>query len=111
MWPARLVQMKMTSEIISFLRKNNEINSMDFLKKLPADNKSRILFFQEMWISNLSNWEISELIDFFSIFMLLSHKSQYNYKINNIIETKFDKNEINSALDSLVKITEKPFIK
>ena len=111
MWPARLVQMKMTSEIISFLRKNNEINSIDFLKKLPADNKSRILFFQEMWISNLSNWEISELIDFFSIFMLLSHKSQYNYKINNIIETKFDKNEINSALDSLVKITEKPFIK
>jgi hypothetical protein len=111
MWPARLVQMKMTSEIISFLRKNNELDSMNFLKNLPNDNKSRLLFFQEMWISNLSEWELSELIEFFSMFMLLSHKSQYNYKINNIIETEFDKNETNDALESLVKITEKWFIK
>ena len=45
------------------------------------------------------------------MFMLLSHKSQYNYKINNIIETEFDKNEVNDALSSLVQITEKAFIK
>jgi hypothetical protein len=43
--------------------------------------------------------------------MLLSHKSQYNFKINNVIETEFDKNETNDALESLVKITENAFIK
>ena len=46
------------------------------------------------------------LSEFFSMFMLLSHKAQYNYKINNIIETEFDKNEVNDALSSLIKITE-----
>jgi len=111
MWPTRLVQMKIISEIISFLRKNNKDDSIDFLNKLPSSNKDRILFFKDIWILNLSDWEMSELLELFPMFMLLSHKAQYNYKINNITEMEFDKNETNDALKSLIKITENPFIK
>ena len=100
--PLRLVQYGLAEDFVKRARNQKERDIP--VSEMPANVVERLFYLQSESFTGLSFSETETLADCYQYFLWQYHKSQENLRLNDQVETQFEKAEVKERLEELMSL-------